>query len=97
MNKEKNTNNQINEEQILEYLRVFSAKILSPEAYSRLLLIKGKNPQLFLSIMETLIYLYQNGKILNKINEEQLIELAKKILDNKTPKEPKIIIKRKGD
>ncbi|MCX8162930.1 MAG: DNA-binding protein [Candidatus Micrarchaeota archaeon] len=86
------------QEQVMEYLRVFSAKILEPEAYSRLLLIKGKNPQLFMSIMQTLIYLYQNGKLLNKINEQQLLELARKILSGQEPKkESKIIIKRKGD
>lgn len=98
MKKEEEQKKKQNEQETLEYLRMLSAYLLEPDAYSRLLLIKAKNPSLFSSIMQTLLYLYQNKKILKKINEKELLDIAGKIIESgKSVKEGKIVIKRKGE
>jgi|GEM_PF-4827935 DNA-binding TFAR19-related protein (PDSD5 family) len=95
-NPEKNSQNQeVSQEQIMAYLRVFAAQILEPEAYSRILLIKSTNPQLFISIMQNLIFLFENKKIIKKISEKDLINLASKLLQT-NKNETNIIFKRKG-
>jgi DNA-binding TFAR19-related protein (PDSD5 family) len=96
-NEKSNQKDELTEEQILSYLRVFAAQILEPEAYSRLMIIKSKNPKLFSEIMQNLIYFMQNGQLKRKISEKELIEIAKRLLGSETKPQTKIIFKRKGE
>ena len=94
-NSEKKQNQELSQEQLMAYLRVFAAQILQPEAYSRILLIKSTNPQLFVSIMQNLIFLFENKRINKKLSEQDLINLASKLLQTNKNK-TNIIFKRKG-
>jgi len=67
-------------------------KLLTPEARERLGRIKVARPQIAESIENQLIMLAQSGRLKNKINDEQLQALLKKLM----PKKRDIKIKRKG-
>lgn len=67
-------------------------KLLTPEARERLGRIKVARPKIAESIENQLIMLAQSGRLKNKINDEQLQALLKKLM----PKKRDIKIKRKG-
>ena len=82
------------EEQIKQYeeqKKSILRAILTPEARERLGNIKVARPKIAESIENQLIMIVQNGQLKNKINDEQLRMLLKKIL----PKKRDIKIKRR--
>ena len=82
------------EEQIKQYeeqKKSILRSILTPDARERLGNIKVARPKIAESIENQLIMIVQSGQLKNKINDEQLRMLLKKIL----PKKRDIKIKRR--
>lgn len=66
--------------------------ILTDDARERLGRIKVARPEMAENVENQLIMLAQNGRIKNKINDEQLRELLEKLL----PKKRDVTIRRRG-
>ncbi|MFH0971244.1 MAG: DNA-binding protein [Candidatus Micrarchaeota archaeon] len=64
-------------------LRAALKAILEPSAYERLSNIRLSNPEFFMKIAQLLVYLYKQGKIKNKVDEQTLKALVSKVLGSK--------------
>lgn len=70
------------EEQMREQLKQIASQILTKEARSRLGNIRAAKPDLAAQIELQLVQLYRMGQIKDKITDEQLKELLKRIKDS---------------
>ncbi len=68
-------------------------QILEPAAFSRLQNIRLSNQELYFKVAQLLVYLYQQGKIKNKVDEEMLKALLSKLIGGR--RESKISFNRK--
>ncbi len=80
------------QKQLEEQKKALLRKILTNEARERLGRIRIARPEIVESIENQLLMLAQSGQLKNKITDEQLRGILKKIL----PKKRDIKIKRKG-
>lgn len=58
-------------------------RLLTSEAYERMMRIKISNPELYAQLLSLIAYLYQQGSLRSRINEVQLKELVSKILQKR--------------
>lgn len=58
-------------------------RLLTSEAYERMMRIKISSPELYTQLLNLVAYLYQQGSLRSRIGEEQLKELASKIIRKK--------------
>lgn len=84
------------EDAAAEQLRGALAKILEPEAYSRLMLVKGSNPKLFSAAVQMIVYMHQNSAIKGRVSDESLKSILLK-LSHGSRRETKIEFRRKND
>lgn len=78
-----------------EQIRSAIAQMLEPDAYSRLMFVRQKNPQLFAQAVQAIAYLQQRGQVAGRISEKQLVQLLSKLAGPRS--EPTITFKRKGE
>lgn len=71
------------EQQAKERLKKIASQILTKEARSRLANIRVARPELASNIELRLVQLYKSGSIRDKITDEQLKELLKKVQKSK--------------
>jgi len=79
------------QEELEEQKKIIMRAILTPQARERLGRIKIARPDVAGAIENQLIMLAQEGRLRNKINDEQLVILLSKIM----PKKKDITIKRR--
>ena len=77
-----------------EQIRGAIAQMLEPDAYSRLMFVRQKNPNLFAKAVQTLAYLQQGGQLQSRVTEEQIVKLLAKVAGPR--KETKITFRRKA-
>jgi len=82
---------QLQKEEFEKQKKIILIRLLTPKARERLGNVKLARPQIGESIENQLIMIAQSGKLKNKINDQQLRELLKKML----PKKRDIKIKRR--
>jgi len=71
------------EEQARQRLKKIASQILTKEARSRLGNIRTARPELASQIEMQLVQLYRSGSIRDKITDEQLKDLLKKVQESK--------------
>lgn len=71
-------------------------RILTPEAYERMMNIRMAKKELYEKAIEVLVYLYQNKKIseTNRLGDQQLVALLSRMVQTK---ESRIEFRRKGE
>ena len=74
---------QIQEEQARQQLKKIASQILTKEAKSRLANIRIAKPDMASTIELRLVQLYRMGSINEKITDEQLKNMLKKLQENK--------------
>ncbi len=74
---------QIQEEQARQQLKKIASQILTKEARSRLANIRIAKPDMASTIELRLVQLYRMGSINEKITDEQLKNMLKKLQENK--------------
>ena len=81
---------QAQQKQMEETLKAVSWQILEPEARERLNNLRTVKPELAMQLEAYLAQLYQGGQIKQKISDEQLVTILKKLSEKR-----EIRIKRK--
>ena len=72
--------------------RAVLLKLLTAEAYERVMMVKSTSPELYDKVVGTLAYLAQNGQVRGKIDDETLVKLLAKMTERR---ETSIEFKRK--
>ena len=88
---------QQNKEQELEGMKkALLVRVLTPEAYERMMNIKLSSKNLYDKAIQVVVYLYQNKKIneANRLDDAKLKNLLSRMINTY---EPTIEFKRKGD
>ena len=67
------------EQQMEDVLR----KILSPEAKNRLSNVRLVNPERYAQVVQYLVYAAQNGRIQQRLSEQELIDVLSKLSQKK--------------
>ncbi len=73
----------LKQEKILEQIEETMRIALTPEAKNRLNNIRLVNQELYLKAAQTIIFLYNQGKIRGKIDEMQLKQLLEKFSEKR--------------
>lgn len=64
-------------------LKALLQRILTKEAYERLGRVKMANPALYARAVQTILYLYQTGRLTKKLTDEQLKAILSKLREKK--------------
>ncbi|MEM4633618.1 MAG: DNA-binding protein [Candidatus Anstonellaceae archaeon] len=65
--------------QIEQQKKEILKKLLSAEAYERMMNVRLSNPELYEKVVASLAYLSQSGNPMGKISDEQLYQLLSKM------------------
>lgn len=79
---QENASAQNEQKQMEETLKMFMQQILEPKARERLANLKMVKPELALQLEAYLAQVYQTGQIREKITEEKLVAILKKLAES---------------
>jgi len=74
-------------------LKALLQRILTKEAYERLGRVKMANPELYARAVQAVLYLYQTGRLANRLTDDQLKDLLTKLRGKKRETRIKIFEK----
>lgn len=69
-----------------QQIRLYIHQIVDPNAYERLMNIRASNRELYMQIAQVLINIAQSNKSIQKITEQQLVDLINRMTQKKETK-----------